>query len=75
MVVGSKGGGRGSGRSACMLYHDVGIWSGFNVIKASLFVVLGSPLNISVHLCTLGYNTSARTYLYFIAQKCTFRNL
>lgn len=54
IVVGSSGGGSGSGRSACMLYHDVGISSGFNCVKYSLFcVIYFSPMNILVRLGTL----------------------
>jgi len=46
IVVGSNGGGKGSGKSACMLYHCSGISSGFSGIKHSfvLLFIFSAPI-------------------------------
>jgi hypothetical protein len=58
-----------------MLYHDVGISSGLNVTTCclSLFLVVMAFLS-PVRFSTFVYVSILkvqRTYLYFIAQKCT----
>ena len=70
-VVGSSGGGRGSGRSAWMLYHDVGISSGSSVTKPSflfLCAILLSPMYILVLVSPLDY-TYSHEYIYTLFRR------
>jgi hypothetical protein len=58
-----------------MLYQDVGVSSGFSVMNDSFVlsdvVIFWSLGYVCVRLCLVVAITCTRTYLYFIAQKCT----
>jgi len=72
-VVGSNGGGKGSGRSAWMLYHSLGISSGFSCVKLSL-IFKCIEMSSYVYFCSFMHCNIlkiTRTYLYFTAQKST----